>query len=284
MSFLEKIVNIFKSKKNIYLVDSTDNKEFLESELEGENLIGLDTEFDWRRTYFPILSLIQISTINKIFLIDVLKIKNIIFLKKILESPEIRIILHASRSDATALSSVHDIKIKNVFDIQVAERFISREKNKNYGAIVREYLKVNLEKSETNSNWLLRPFTPNQLKYASEDVEFLIDIYKKQISKLKEINKYEEVIENSNKEALLGNQKLFVSRLEKIKKYSNQEKKIFMWREIEASKKNVPSSYIFKNKLLKEISKIISSGREFQKLNGIINDKDLNNLLEFIQK
>ena len=64
------------SKKTIYLVESEDDEEFVKEALEGEKYIGLDTEFNWRNTYFPELSLLQISTNSKILLIDCLKIKN----------------------------------------------------------------------------------------------------------------------------------------------------------------------------------------------------------------
>ena len=43
-----------------------------------------------------------------------------------------------------------------------------------------KYINLSINKSETNSNWMKRPFSNNQLKYASEDVELLIDIYTKQ--------------------------------------------------------------------------------------------------------
>ena len=43
--------------------------------------------------------------------------------------------------------------------------------------IVKEHTNIELTKSETRSDWLKRPLTLNQLKYAREDVDFLLDIY-----------------------------------------------------------------------------------------------------------
>ena len=45
----------------------------LDFELDKLSLFGLDTEFDWRSTYFPKLSMVQISTFDKIFLVDCLQ-------------------------------------------------------------------------------------------------------------------------------------------------------------------------------------------------------------------
>ena len=97
-------------------------------------------------TYFPILSLLQISTKNKIFLIDCLKCKNLKILKKILEDKDKLIIFHSSRSDTTVLYTNLNIKVENVFDIQIAEKNISGGDVKNYGSIVKKYFDIDLKK------------------------------------------------------------------------------------------------------------------------------------------
>ena len=52
----------------------TQSLDFLDEELSKTNIFGLDTEFDWRTTYFPKLSLIQITANSKLFLIDCLDV------------------------------------------------------------------------------------------------------------------------------------------------------------------------------------------------------------------
>ena len=84
---------------------------------------------------------------------------------------------------------------------------------------------------------------------------YLIQIYKKQLKKLKKINRKKETLKISQKEVELGNQELHVSRLKKLKKASKEEKAIFLWREKQASLKNLPPSFIFENRSLKEITK-----------------------------
>ena len=81
---LKKINFFLKKKKEIYLIESLDDKAFVEDSLLNEKLIGIDTEFNWRKTYFPELSLLQVSTESRILLIDYLKFKSLSFLKKIL--------------------------------------------------------------------------------------------------------------------------------------------------------------------------------------------------------
>ena len=129
----------------------------------------------------------------------------------------------------------------------------------NYGNIVQKYFPVKLDKSETNSNWLRRPFTENQLIYAANDVNYLIEVFKKQLKILKKKNLDKKTYEDSQNESSFGNQDFYISRLKKLKKPSKLEKKIFLWREQQAKKRNIPPSYIFRNKDLKYLSKIIKN-------------------------
>ena len=259
ISILKKFGFHLKNKKKIYLIESEENEEFVKESLRKEKCIGLDTEFNWRNTYFPELSLLQISTSSKILLIDCLKFNKLGFLNKVLEDKTKTIIMHSSRSDTTVLNTNLNIKLNNCFDIQIAEKHINGGEIKNYGFIVSKYCGYELDKSETNSNWLKRPLTNEQLKYAADDVNFLIFIYETQLKKLKKLKKEKVVNLELMKEIRLGNQELHISRLRKLKKASNVEKDIFLWREKYAKEKNIPPSYVFGNKDLKKISNKIKN-------------------------
>ena len=139
ISILKKLGFYFKNKKTIYLIESEADEEFVRESLEEEKYIGLDTEFNWRNTYFPELSLLQISTSSKILLIDCLKFKKLEFLNRVLEDKAKTIIMHSSRSDTTVLNTNLNIKLNNCFDIQIAEKYINGGEIKNYGFIVFKY-------------------------------------------------------------------------------------------------------------------------------------------------
>ena len=255
IGFLKKLGYNLKYKKITYLLDYEEDEKFIEESLQKEKYIGIDTEFNWRNTYFPELSLLQISTSSKILLIDCLKCKKLGFLNNILEDKSKIIVMHSSRSDTTVLNTNLKIKLNNCFDIQIAEKIINGGEIKNYGFIVAKYFSFELDKSETNSNWLKRPLTNNQLKYAADDVNFLIPIYKKQLKNLKKLKKEQEATKEFRKETLLGNQELYISRLKKLKKVTKEERDIFLWREKHAREKNLPPSYIFEDKFLRTITK-----------------------------
>ena len=266
-----------KKKKSTHFIKDVQGLNFLDNELFEIDKFALDTEFDWRTTYFPKLSIIQISAKNKLFLIDCLKIDPKSVLKKYLENEVVLKVFHSARSDTTVLSNCLDSQTKNVFDIQVADSILSKSGINSYAKIVNKFFAIELKKSETNSNWLKRPLTDQQIKYALEDVDFLLEIFNYQYSQLKKRNLLEHAFTKSEKEASLGNQSLKELRLIKQgNKLNKLIKEIFLWREEVAEKENVPPSFIFKDKFLLKLSKIeLKEANAKNRIMAIIGDTQL---------
>jgi len=285
---INKIFSLFKKnffRKNFFLIDDEIKLDDLIEKITSLKVISVDTEFEWRRTYHPKLSLIQICDGNDVFLIDCLLCKNVEKVKFIFESVQILKVFHAVRSDTTVLFSSLGIKTNNVFDVQIAEKIINNLDVKSYSYLVEKYINLSINKSETNSNWMKRPFSNNQLKYASEDVEFLIDIYTKQNKLLDKKGKLKEAFYLSKEEAGLGNQELYISRLQKIKDKSEIDEKIFMWREELAKKKDIPTSFILSDKKLKKLSKrFFQEGLESDLSDLIDNNEHVEDFLNRLSK
>ena len=281
LSFLRRQL---KKKKSSFFVSNNNTLKMMDINLSDSKIIGIDTEFDWRTTYFPKLSLVQLSTENNLFLIDCLKVNPKIILKKYIENKNILKIFHSARSDTTVLSKCLDCKTKNNFDIQVAEKFLENGEVKAYGKIVKKYFGINLKQAETNSNWLRRPLTEDQISYAFEDVDYLIDIYYFQKKKLIRNDLLKRVLEASKTEADLGNESLKKLRIKKNQnKLSNRNINIFKWREEIAESQDVPPTYIFQDKYLNKLSKITNTDNSSKKqIMAIIGDTKLTE--EFISK
>ena len=181
------------------ITDNTDIKNIFK-ELEKSNLLGIDTEFIREKTYYPILSLIQLAVNNNVFIFDcVKKNKNLKILREILDDDKYIKIFHDSEQDIEIINDFFNIDLKNYFDTQLANAFIDTELNISYKNLVSRYLDINIDKEQQTSNWLRRPLNKNQIKYAANDVIYLEQIYTKILSKLKNDNKYDWLIEEQKK-------------------------------------------------------------------------------------
>tara|TARA_B100002019_G_C21107012_1_gene516459 strand:- start:215 stop:871 length:657 start_codon:yes stop_codon:yes gene_type:complete len=98
-------------------------------------------------------------------------------------------ILHSCKEDLEAIYSWTHEKMRNVFDTQLANSFLEDEYSVSYQYLVEKKLAIVLDKGETRSNWLRRPLSDSQLKYAALDVEYLINIYFEQKKELSLSNK-----------------------------------------------------------------------------------------------
>ena len=252
--------------RKIHFIDNDKALNDFHSILKNTKIIGVDTEFDWRSTYFPSLSLIQLSLKKDLVVIDCLKVCPKKILKKYFENKEVLKVFHSARNDLTVLSKCLEIYSRNIFDIQIAEQILSPGEIKSYGRIVEKNFTIKLNKSETNSNWLRRPLSEEQIKYALDDVDYLLEIFSIQKTKLKKVKKYEEAIILSEKQGRLGNKPLRDLRLKKLKNVSKRDYDIFLWRETHAESKNIPPAFIFKDKNLNKLKKINKNTPQFKKI------------------
>ena len=149
-----------------------------------KKVVAIDTEFERRRTYRPILSIIQIREGDKDAVVyDVYKQKNenLKNLLEILSNDDIVKIIHAARQDIEAIFYRFHISIRNVFDTQIGFKIIKHENEVGYSKLVEEMCGKSIikEKELQKSNWLKRPLSEEQIMYAKQDVLYLHEVYYK---------------------------------------------------------------------------------------------------------
>ena len=179
------------------LIDKPDDLEFLNQELLQSSHVGVDTEFRRTTKDNMKLSLIQVNDGEEIYLIDCLQIDykeencNFLFSKDVIK------IFHSCKEDLEAVFSWTGQNLINIFDTQLANAFLGGSYSIGYQDLVIDKIDVKVDKDETRSNWLRRPLTDSQLRYAASDVEFLSDLYMELEEKLISENKidwfYEEI-------------------------------------------------------------------------------------------
>ena len=136
----------------------------------GAGDIALDTEFVFERTFRPRLGLIQIAAGGEIALVDAVRIADLQPLAALLEAPDTRKVLHSGSGDVPILRRATGAAPRPLFDTQIAAAFAGLGPSLSYAALIRELFAVELPKHETRTDWLRRPLSPAQLRYAGEDV------------------------------------------------------------------------------------------------------------------
>jgi len=89
---------------------------------------------------------------------------------ELIDDPEVEIIVHAGRQDIALLRRLWHAHPRNCFDTQVAAAFAGMRAQIGYEALLRELLKVQLDKGASFSNWDARPLSDEQQRYARGDV------------------------------------------------------------------------------------------------------------------
>jgi ribonuclease D len=135
--------------------------------------VALDTEFVFERTFYPRLGLVQVAAAGEVALIDTVALPDLGALAPLLADPAVEKVAHAAAQDVAVLARAAGAAPARLLDTQVAAAFVGFGAAISYAALVETLLGVALGKHETRTDWLRRPLSPAQLRYAAEDVVYL---------------------------------------------------------------------------------------------------------------
>lgn len=235
------------------LIEKTEDLEFLNQELVSRPYVGVDTEFRRTTKDNMKLSLIQVNDGEEIYLIDCLQIEYIEDICDFLFSNKVIKILHSCKEDYEAINSWTGRNLVNVFDTQLANAFLGGSYSIGYQDLVIEKIDVKVDKDETRSNWLRRPLSDSQLRYAASDVEFLshlfidleeklrveekLDWFKEEILTIASNNYVSEDKKNSRQNLTKQNQKDFLYDfnylVEELSEENNINKTLFFSKKLQ---------------------------------------------------
>lgn len=159
------------------LIESSSDMDALLVQLENETIIAVDTEFQRETSYYPHIALIQIASDSIVACIDPLAFDAKAALQKILLNKNITKIFHSCSQDMEVLFYYLGKIPAPVYDTQIANALLSEHHQVSYAALVESELGVQLDKSQTRTNWLQRPLTDKQIQYAGDDVFYLYQLY-----------------------------------------------------------------------------------------------------------
>ena len=158
-------------------VERDDQLEALCARLAQAEWLTVDTEFLRERTYYPQLCLIQVATATEAACIDPQKVTSLDPLVALFTDSRILKVFHAARQDLELFWHSHHILPAPIFDTQVAAPLLGYPEQVGYAALVKERLGIDIDKSETRTDWSRRPLTRSQLDYAAADVQHLAELF-----------------------------------------------------------------------------------------------------------
>ena len=171
------------------IIDTFDKLKAICKQFRQGDYLIIDTEFERRNTYYPVLALLQVCDGKTIALIDPLAVSDLDPLIQLCFEPDIEKVLHAARQDLEIIFHLCGKLPYPVFDTQIAAALLGSGAQIGYAALVKQYLNIDLDKSQTRTNWMQRPLTSKQLEYAANDVLYLDQVYKIQKQQLIEMNR-----------------------------------------------------------------------------------------------
>ena len=242
---------ITKTADLIAFVDSIKSAPFM----------TVDTEFMRETTYWPKLCLIQAATTDHAAIIDPLS--RDLDLKPFLDlmaDEKILKVFHACRQDMEIFVNL-GVMPAPVFDTQVAAMAAGFGDQVAYDALVRQKLKIDIDKGSRFTDWARRPLSEQQLQYALGDVTHLARVYVKLHDRLAKQGRLEWV---AHEMILLTDPTIYTTSPEeawrrlKPRKNSAKYMAVFAavaeWRERTAQERDMPRGRILKDEGIDEIA------------------------------
>ncbi len=159
------------------LIETQFDLDSIAEDLSQSLLLSIDCEFERRTSYFAELCLLQFKTKSNTYIIDCKKIKDPSLFSGLISSAGNKKILHSSFQDLQIFYHDFSAIVDNFEDTQILANFCGFDQNIGYSRLVEQVLGVKVSKSMQNSNWVRRPLSDAQIRYAAIDVEYLQEIY-----------------------------------------------------------------------------------------------------------
>jgi len=280
-------------------IDSSSELESLCAELAHHPFVTVDTEFVRERTYYPQLALIQLGNPEIIACVDPLAIDDLSPLKTLMHDPRVTKVFHAASQDMEIFHLCFKQLPKPVFDSQLAASVLGLGDQVGYANLVKEIINVDLDKSQSRTDWIQRPLDPKQITYAEDDVRYLTQIYPIMLEQLSELNRLswldDDFASLTDEQRYIPQPDQMWKKVKGMKKLKGVQLSILQavtgWREHQAIEQDIPRRRVIGDELLLDMAKLrpktVEALAKLRGINGgLVNrhGKALINLIEQAQQ
>lgn len=274
-------------------------QELLEGFVErsqDSSILAIDTEFLREKTYYARLCLLQIANDKESVVIDPFKVDDLKVLNPLLEDSKIVKLFHAANQDLEILYRELGVLPSPVFDTQIAAALLGHTQQIGYASLVNAECGIRLKKIESYTDWSRRPLSNSQLKYASEDVIYLPELYHHMKASLEEKGRLHWLDDDFAALSNPANYEVDIyDRFRRLKRVSQLSRKqlaaarlFAAWREEEAQRRDIPRKWVVTDEQIVEACKREAKTLdELFMVRGIrerLNTKDARTVVELIAK
>jgi len=157
------------------IIDTVAGLEKAVRVLEKGKAVAVDMEADSMYHFQEKVCLVQMATEKSTIVVDSLQVKNLSSLKPLFSNPDIKKIFHGADYDVRSLFRDFTIEINNLFDTELACRFLGNE-GTGLEAVLKKYLDISLNKKYQKKDWSKRPLPQEMIDYAARDVKHLFTL------------------------------------------------------------------------------------------------------------
>lgn len=225
--------------------------------------ISIDTEFMREKTYWAKLCLIQVAVGDECALIDPLAGDDMSGLLDVLADPGVIKIFHAGSQDLEIFYRMAGRAATPVFDTQIAATVAGFPSQVGYARLMKDLFDVDIDKSDTFTDWARRPLTPAQIEYALNDVRYLDGAYLQLTSRLEKEGRSgwlaADMLRLSDDKQYAVEPDEQFRRVKRISSLSRRQlgvlQKVAAWREREAMRRDLPKRWVIGDETLVEIAR-----------------------------
>ena len=229
--------------------------------LKGQPFVAVDTEFMRETTYWPKLCLIQAATPTDEAVIDPMADgMDLEPFLEIMRDERILKVFHAARQDVEIFNNLKAMP-RPLFDTQVAGMAAGFGEQIAYDALVRQMLKIEIDKSSRFTDWARRPLADSQLTYALADVTHLARLYPMLRERLEKENRLvwvtdemQALTDPANYDVVPENAWKRLKPRRHTAKYLAVYKAVAAWRERTAQQRDQPRGRILKDEAIDEVA------------------------------
>lgn len=263
------------------IIVDADSIKAVAEEIRVAGCFAMDLEFVSADRFIPDLALVQIAwqgpDEQRLVLLDGAH-ADLGPIWELVGDESVLLVSHGAKQDLSLLATRYSIRAGGFVDTQIAAAFAGLGEQVGYARLVEEMLGARLDKASQFTDWLARPLSDRQLRYALDDVRYLLPVWTNLRDSLDSSGRLGWAFEESAELAAQAAQRRAPDEAYKSLGGWNGLKgsalaslrMLAAWREELAVEENIPPSWIVPDAAVVELCRRrVRSERELRNIRGI---------------